>query len=67
MNEYAFRWACVKGHLEVAKWLIETFEGIDIHAENDQAFRWACENGHLEVARWLIEPFDERIDELLSS
>ena len=66
-KEKQFRWACENGHLEVAKWLIETFEGIDIHAVNEYAFRGACENGHLEVERWLIETFDEGIDELLSS
>src|SRR3989344_9332296 len=50
--EAAFRWACYKGHLEVAKWLAS--QGVNIHAVDEDAFRRACCNGHLEVAEWLV-------------
>jgi ankyrin repeat protein len=58
-NEYAFRFACAMGHLEVVKWLIEQCNGtnkiIDIHAKNEFAFRGACRQGHSEVVKLLIE------------
>jgi ankyrin repeat protein len=54
MCECAFRSACINGHLEVAKWLLEEVKpDIDISVEGDQAFRVACENEHSEVAEWL--------------
>ena len=52
---------CETGHLETSKWLIETFENIDIHADNEYAFRSSCSNGRLETSKWLIETF-ENID-----
>jgi len=54
-DEWAFRWACKKGHIEVAKWLFEQDPKIDIHACSEWAFQGACENGHMEVAKWLFE------------
>jgi hypothetical protein len=66
-NEFAFRTACGRGHLEVAKWLISlepTHGIIDIHTDDKFAFRNACKNGHLEVAKWLhsLEPTHGKID-----
>lgn len=54
----AFRWACAKGHLDIAKWLLIVQPPIDVRALGDDAFRCACVNGHLHVAKWLlcIEP-----------
>ena len=53
-NSDLFLLSCFRGHLEVAKWLIGTFDDIDVHINNDIAFRWSCINGHLEVSKWLI-------------
>ena len=53
-NEFAFRWTCEHGHLEVAKWLLNislnnTKLGIiNIHAEDEDAFRLACRNGYFK-------------------
>jgi hypothetical protein len=51
-NEFAFRWACINGHLEVAQWLY-SLGGVNIHVCNDDAFRWTCHYNNLEVAQWL--------------
>ena len=48
-NEYAFRWSCYNGNLEIVKWLLslkEEYGKIDIHADDESAFRWSCYNGH---------------------
>jgi len=52
-GDYAFRYSCANGHLEIARWLHS--HGANIHAEDDHAFERSCENGHLEVAQWLCE------------
>ncbi len=68
-NEYAFRWSCKNGYLDLVKWLWKiSDEKIDIHADNEYAFRWSCKNGYLDVAKWLLELFfdekyhNERLD-----
>ena len=53
----SFHLTCMNGHLEIAKWLINTFPNIDIHAEDEYAFRYSCYNGNLLIAKWLIEIF----------
>jgi len=67
-NNYAFHIACQYEHLEVLKWLVDTF-GLTIIDERGQifyAFRWACSNGHLEVAKWLVDKFELTLDDLKS-
>jgi hypothetical protein len=49
--------ACINGHLEVAKWLSGQ-AGVSLTAEDKtgrQPIRFACMNGQLEVAKWLSE------------
>ena len=58
-NSDLFLLSCSRGHLEVAKWLIETFDDINVHVYSGKAFRLSCENGHLEVAKWLLETFGD--------
>jgi ankyrin repeat protein len=53
ISENAFRIACSKGHLEIAKWLLLVKPDINISANNGYAFRIACSEGHLEVTQWL--------------
>ncbi len=61
-NEYAFRFACLNGHLQVAQWLLEIEPDIDVSAKNEFAFQHTCENGHLGVAQWLWEVSNQTID-----
>jgi hypothetical protein len=50
----AFRWACVGGHLDGAKWLLSIEPRICIRKNNYEAFRLACFNGHLHITKWLL-------------
>ena len=52
-NEFAFRYACYFGRLNVCQWLLQVKPTIDISFENDWPFCNACERGHLHVAQWL--------------
>jgi hypothetical protein len=66
-DDWAFRYACYYGHLNVVKFLptLEPSHGsIDIHAGNEYAFQIACKNGHLDVVKFLLtlEPDHGRID-----
>jgi ankyrin repeat protein len=51
---FAFRYACLNGHLHVAKWLLSIKPTINISALNEEVFRWSCSNGQLHVAQWLL-------------
>ena len=61
----ALRWTCANGHLEVARWLQQTFQltVTDARAGGNCALRGACEHGHLEVARWLQQTFQLTADD----
>jgi hypothetical protein len=67
-DEDPFRHACEKGHLELAKWLLqiskEREKDIDISIHNELNFHQACNNGHLEVAQWLFQVSKERGQEI---
>ena len=46
-NEYAFRWACDNGHIEIVKLLLSDevtnkFGKVNIHVDNEYTFYWAC-------------------------
>ena len=52
-EELAFRWACARGHMHVAQWLVAQ-GGVDIHAQGDDGFLSACAYGELAVGQWLV-------------
>ena len=59
-NDYAFRWSCYNGHLEIVQWLVQLGESsgytkIDIHTSNDYAFILSCARGNVEIVQWLIQ------------
>lgn len=57
-DDFAFRMACKKGYLELAKYLLESLdlkEHADLHVYKDIAFRQAQENGHLDILEYLLK------------
>ena len=50
-NNFAFRHACLNGHLEVVKWLVEIHPSTKY---DNKGFVYACWYAHLEVAKWLV-------------
>lgn len=54
-DEYAFRYACRNGYLNVAQWLLQIKPTINISAKNDYAFKWSCSFGHLNIVQWLLQ------------
>ena len=51
--DYAVRYACENGHLDVVKYLVEF--GADIHTNDNYAVKWASKNGHLDVVKYLVK------------
>jgi hypothetical protein len=45
--------SCANSHLEVAKWLWNLNQNINIHTFNEYTFICTCGRGHLKVAKWL--------------
>lgn len=53
-DEYApFRWACICGQLEVAKWLWEKHPTFDLQMWDNWILRRVCRQGHQPVVDWL--------------
>jgi hypothetical protein len=59
--------ACQKGHLDVCRWLTETFHltADDARADNNWALQvgMSSKTGHLDVCRWLTETFHLTADD----
>jgi hypothetical protein len=51
--------ACAQGHLDVAKWLVDTFSphGRDVRIHNSEALCNACKLGRTDVVQWLAHTF----------
>ena len=59
-DEGAFRISCVKGYLDVAKWLVDLGLGskygkINIHSDNDYIFRNISKENNLHKIKWIID------------
>jgi ankyrin repeat protein len=59
-NEYGFRMACVGGHINVVKYLLNLYKintdynKININIYNESYFELICKNGHLNIIKYLI-------------
>lgn len=46
-------YACINGHLRVAKWLYKHYPRMNTHANDDFIIRTCCANGQEDVVTWL--------------
>lgn len=69
-DEYALRWACKAGSLEIVQYLLESTEITEhatlfqLNVKNDlanYAFVWACKSTNLELIRYLIKRPDFKL------
>lgn len=58
-RNHALGWACRRGHIGAAKWLVSTLDvGPETIRQNESAIlRKACAEGQVEVVRWLVSHF----------
>ena len=55
----ALKSACLKGHLDVAQWLVSTCDIRRKHVVADlSSFEKACESGRMEIVQWMAETFN---------
>lgn len=52
-NNYAFRKACERGHIDVVKYLFD--QSSNINDQHYNSINFASSNGHLQVVKFLIE------------
>jgi hypothetical protein len=54
-EDYGFRIACLYGHLDIIKYLMEQEDKPNIHVDDEYGFQLICQNRHLEVFKCLME------------
>lgn len=56
---YCFRICCKYGRFDMAKWIIDMYEGngsvFNIIYNNNIFFTECCKNGYLDMAKWLVQ------------
>lgn len=50
-----FSFACMKGRLDVAKWILSENPDIDICFNENEAFEKACYSGNFDLVKWFLE------------
>ena len=50
-----FSIACMKGRLDVAKWILSVNPDIDICFNENEAFEKACYSENFELVKWFLE------------
>nr|QBK93608.1 MAG: ankyrin repeat protein [Pithovirus LCPAC404] len=55
-----FRFACVSGELEIAKWMHKRFNltADVVRLRDNWCIKQACENNHIKLAKWLVDTFE---------
>jgi ankyrin repeat protein len=51
-NEYAIKWSCGYGQIDVVKHLVK--KGANIHVLDDHPLMWSYIEGHVEIVKFLI-------------
>ena len=54
-NGEAFNKCCLRGHIHLAKRLLEINPNYNISLAKELAFRTACKGGHVEMVKWLYK------------
>ena len=49
-----FVYACLNGYMHYSKSLLNRYDKINIHDQNEYAFTQCCIRGHIIMAKWLI-------------
>ena len=53
--EYSICGACYYGHLEVAIWLKDNIQDLDLKVDNDYCMVSAVENEYYDIVSWILE------------
>lgn len=56
-----FKYSCKNGYAKFAKWVLDTFDNVDIHTDTEYPFFYSCVYGHLDIAKWIYELCDRKI------
>jgi len=70
----AFYNACVSGHLDTARWLMNNFKikpekikslyNVSFLDRDRSLILMCCKNNHTEIVKWLVEIFDYSVDDI---
>tara|TARA_B100000161_G_scaffold262698_1_gene232922 strand:+ start:111 stop:1337 length:1227 start_codon:yes stop_codon:yes gene_type:complete len=52
-NEEAFKIMCLRGNIDLIKWVLKVEPNINIFIDNNECFNILCKNGHYKTFIWL--------------